>query len=69
MSGGGAEAWNAPIQAMSGEARPGYPGDKGGVCRGGGGGSRRGKNIWRRRERERDMERRVGADDRDGMIQ
>ena len=32
MTVGEAEAGNAPIQAMGGEARPGYPGDKGGAC-------------------------------------
>ena len=38
MCGGGAEAGNAPIQAMVGAARPGYPGDKGRACSSGGGG-------------------------------
>ena len=37
VSGGEAEARTAPIQAMVGVARSGYPGDKGGACSSGGG--------------------------------
>ena len=33
LSSGGAEARTAPIQAMVGGARSGYPGYKGGTCR------------------------------------
>ena len=36
MFGGGAEAGNAPIQAMMGKARPGYNGDQGGTSSCGG---------------------------------
>ena len=32
MSGGGAEAWTTPIQAILGADRPGFPGNKGGTC-------------------------------------
>ena len=35
---GGAEVGTEPIQTMVGEARSGYPGDKGGACSSGGGG-------------------------------
>ena len=36
MSGGGAVPGTAPIQAMVGEAHPGYPVDKGRACSSGG---------------------------------
>ena len=38
VTGGGAKSGNAPIPAIVGESRPGYPRDKGGVCSNGGGG-------------------------------
>ena len=51
VSGGGAEARTAPIQAMVRADRSGYSGDKGGACssRGGGGG----KLSDKERDRER----------------
>ena len=42
MSGGGAEAGTAPIQAMVGSACSRYPGDKGEACISGGGGEETG---------------------------
>ena len=45
VSGGGAEARNGRIQAMLAEARPGYPGDKGGECSSGGGRGDRDRTI------------------------
>ena len=47
--GGGAEAGNAPIQAMMGAARPGYTGYQGGSCSRRGGGGGRNKRTWRER--------------------
>ena len=50
VSGGGAEAGNAPTQEMVGADRPGYTGDKGRECRTGGG---KGDGERRIVERER----------------
>ena len=49
--GGEVEARNAPIQAMVGAVRLGYPGDKGGSCSSRGGGGRYGDIIIRGRGR------------------
>ena len=45
MSGGGAEAGTAPIQAMLGASYSRYPGDKGGASRKRGGGGDRYRRI------------------------
>ena len=45
VSGDGAESGNAPIQAMVGASRPGYPGDKGRACSSRGGVGDRGGRI------------------------
>ena len=57
--GRGEESGNAPIQAMVGAARPGYPGYQGGACIHGGGGRRQGRKNYRHRERDS----RAGVDD------
>ena len=62
VSGGGAEAGTATIQAMVVAACSGYRRDKSGACSSGGGG---GGQVWmnqREREREREMESRIGTD-------
>ena len=52
VSGGGAEAGTAPIQAMLGASYSRYPGDKGGASRKRGGGRRQVQKNQRDRERD-----------------
>ena len=59
MSGGGAEYGTAPIKAIVGAVRYGYPRDKSGACSNGGRGD--GIQGWRN-TRERDRESRIGKD-------
>ena len=64
MSGGGAEAGTAPIQAMVGSACSRYPGDKGEACISGGGRWGDGDGRIRGRGRERVGQRRIKLGDR-----